>query len=152
MGSPDLNRRFASIGLEQPKHAHNVGSVLRAAGVYGAKMVAMTGVRSKWVRSAADTNSTWTSIPVIRGDVLMDMTPFGAVPVAVDLVEGAVPLPEFEHPDRAFYIFGPEDGTLGKRVLDRCKHTIYVPTDGCMNLAATVNVVLYDRMAKERLT
>jgi tRNA(Leu) C34 or U34 (ribose-2'-O)-methylase TrmL len=26
---------------------------------------------------------------------------------------------------------------------------VYVPTIGCMNLAATVNVVLYDRLAKE---
>ncbi|HEJ2451415.1 TPA: TrmH family RNA methyltransferase, partial [Vibrio cholerae] len=25
---------------------------------------------------------------------------------------------------------------------------VYVPTHGCMNLAATVNVVLYDRLAK----
>jgi tRNA(Leu) C34 or U34 (ribose-2'-O)-methylase TrmL len=25
---------------------------------------------------------------------------------------------------------------------------VYIPTVGCMNLAATVNVVLYDRMAK----
>jgi tRNA(Leu) C34 or U34 (ribose-2'-O)-methylase TrmL len=25
---------------------------------------------------------------------------------------------------------------------------VYIPTTGCMNLAATVNVVLYDRMAK----
>ena len=29
-----------------------------------------------------------------------------------------------------------------------CEETIYIPTEGCMNLAATVNVVLYDRMAK----
>jgi tRNA(Leu) C34 or U34 (ribose-2'-O)-methylase TrmL len=25
---------------------------------------------------------------------------------------------------------------------------VYIPTVGCMNLAATVNVVLYDRLAK----
>ncbi len=25
---------------------------------------------------------------------------------------------------------------------------VYIPTIGCMNLAATVNVVLYDRLAK----
>jgi hypothetical protein len=26
---------------------------------------------------------------------------------------------------------------------------VYIPTIGCMNLAATVNVLLYDRMAKQ---
>ncbi len=27
-------------------------------------------------------------------------------------------------------------------------HVVYVPTRHCMNLAATVNVVLYDRLSK----
>lgn len=34
--------------------------------------------------------------------------------------------------------------------MNGCRDIIYVPTNGCMNLAATVNVILYDRMAKER--
>ncbi len=45
-------------------------------------------------------------------------------------------------------MFGPEDGTLGDDVLSWCRDVIYVPTRYCMNLAATVNVVLYDRMQK----
>ena len=69
--------------------------------------------------------------------------------VAIELVEGAKELPSYAHPLRAFYIFGPEDGTLGKSVLSWCRDVVMVPTAHCMNLAATVNVVLYDRMAKE---
>ena len=46
------------------------------------------------------------------------------------------------------YVFGPEDGTLGKRVTDWCRDVVYVPTNYCMNLAATANVILYDRMSK----
>src|SRR5690606_30290164 len=72
------------------------------------------------------------------------------VPVAVDLLEGATPLCEYTHPERAFYIFGPEDGTLGKAVTSWCRDVVYIPTNYCMNLAATVNVVLYDRLAKQR--
>lgn len=49
---------------------------------------------------------------------------------------------------RAFYVFGPEDGTLGSKVLDWCPHRVMVPTRMCMNLAETVNVILYDRVAK----
>ena len=71
------------------------------------------------------------------------------MPVAVDIIEGAIPLPEYKHPERAFYIFGAEDATLGKRVLGWCRDVVYIPSNGCMNLAATVNVVLYDRLAKE---
>ncbi|HGH6014390.1 TPA: TrmH family RNA methyltransferase [Vibrio mimicus] len=32
--------------------------------------------------------------------------------------------------------------------VDQAHHVVYVSTHGCMNLAATVNVVLYDRLAK----
>jgi tRNA(Leu) C34 or U34 (ribose-2'-O)-methylase TrmL len=47
------------------------------------------------------------------------------------------------------YIFGPEDGSLPQSVVDQCEHVVFIPTTGCMNLAATVNVVLYDRLAKQ---
>lgn len=78
----------------------------------------------------------------------MDMVPYGSIPVAVDLVDGALPLPRFTHPQSAFYIFGPEDGTLSRRIVKACAHAVMVPTAFCMNLAATVNVVLYDRAVK----
>ncbi|CAM37527.1 conserved hypothetical protein [Leishmania braziliensis MHOM/BR/75/M2904] len=101
--------------------------------------------------------------------------------VAVELVEGAVPLPFYEHPfghltrqetmqrarngaaprekDAAFtaaplpmvfYVFGAEDGTLSAHHLQHdVDDVVFIPTTGSMNLAATVNVLLYDRLAKE---
>lgn len=138
---------YAGIGLDNPKNDINVGAVMRAAGVYGAAFVAASGKRYK--SASSDTAKAYKDIPLMRPDDVFDLMPFDCVPVAVDLVEGAIPLPEYQHPERAYYIFGAEDGTLGKRVLSRCRDVIYVPTNGCMNLAATVNVVLYDRMAKQ---
>lgn len=141
-------RGYAAIGLVCPKTPANVGSALRAAHVYGAGLVVIEKPRCQ-IRSATDTMNAYRHIPVQRVEDLHAVIPFDCVPVAVDLVEGAEPLPDFKHPQRAFYVFGPEDGTLGKKHLDWCKHRIMIPTHGCMNLAATVNVVLYDRMAKQ---
>lgn len=138
---------FASIGLVRPKNPMNIGGVLRGAFCYGAKLVAIQGDRTP-IRHAADTPQAWQHIPVLRGNDLRALIPYDAVPVAVDLVEGAVQLPAFQHPKRAFYVFGPEDGTLGTETLSWCPLRVMVPTAMCMNLAATVNVVLYDRMAK----
>lgn len=143
-------RGFASIGLHCPKDGFNIGGVLRAAHCYGAASIAISGQRitSKHINHATNTVKAHRHIPVMRGD-LRDMIPFGAVPIAVDLVDDATSLPGFKHPTAAFYIFGPEDGTLGKAILDFCPERVMVPTSFCMNLAATVNVVLYDRLAKQ---
>jgi tRNA(Leu) C34 or U34 (ribose-2'-O)-methylase TrmL len=142
-------RGFAAIGLFNPKTTHNVGSVLRAAGCYGVSLVAKTGQRYR--NAPTDTMKDFRHLPLLQVEDLFEVIPYDCVPVAVDLIDGAQSLPEYKHPERAFYIFGPEDGTLGKAITDRCRDKVYVPTNGCMNLAATVNVILYDRLAKQIL-
>lgn len=141
------HRGYAAIGLFNPKNSLNVGSALRAAGCYQASMVAVTGHRSG--TRCTDTQKAYRHIPLLHVDDLKSVIPFDCVPVAVDLIPGATPLHQYRHPERAFYIFGPEDGTLGERITSWCRDVVYVPTHYCMNLAATTNVVLYDRLAKQ---
>jgi tRNA(Leu) C34 or U34 (ribose-2'-O)-methylase TrmL len=132
-----------------PKTPDNIGGALRAAGCYGASLVVLGGPRPERLsRLPADTQRAWRHIPHVLVNDVFDALPFETVPVAVDLIEGARELPRYRHPERAFYIFGPEDGTLGPEVVNRCRDKIVVPTRFCMNLAATVNVILYDRAAK----
>ena len=95
-----------------------------------------------------DTKQMTQQIPLTGVDDLLAHIPEEAAVICVDLVEGAVALPEFDHPQNAFYIFGPEDGTVSQAVVDRADAVVYIPTRGCLNLAATVNVVMYDRAAK----
>lgn len=139
-------RGYAAIGLHQPKDPGNVGSVLRAAGCFGASMVAITGQR--YFRSSTDTQKAWKHIPMLQTEDLLSVVPFGCVPVAVEFIKSARSLPTYLHPERAFYIFGPEDGSLPPELVATCRDVVYVPTEFCMNLAATVNVLLYDRMVK----
>lgn len=142
-------RGFAAIGLDNPKCPANIGGVLRACGCYGAKLVVIAGPRPGRLSGlSTDTQKAWRHIPHILVNDVFDAIPYDAVPVAVDLIDGATPLFRYCHPERAFYIFGAEDATLGKRIIDRCRDKIMIPTNYCMNLASTVNVVLYDRAAK----
>jgi tRNA(Leu) C34 or U34 (ribose-2'-O)-methylase TrmL len=142
-------RGYSIVALEQPKTPENIGAVLRAACCYDVEIVFNTGRRFR--KSKTDVFKGTRHIPFIQTEDLHACIPFDCVPVAVEMVEGARPLPKYTHPERAFYIFGPEDGSLGKRITSWCRDIIYIPTNGCMNLAATVNVVLYDRMAKGRV-
>jgi tRNA(Leu) C34 or U34 (ribose-2'-O)-methylase TrmL len=141
-----MTRGFAAIGLHCPKDRHNVGSALRAAGCYEAAFVAYTGNRYRPV--GTDTQKFFRHAPLLRVDSIEQAIPYDCVPVAVDLVEGAVPLNDYVHPESAIYIFGPEDGTLGANVLSKCRDRVMIPTRFCLNLGATVNTVLYDRMVK----
>lgn len=143
----------AHIGLTDPKTPDNVGAVMRAAGCYEAVSVSYTGERfnkaiARGQKLHTDTKNVSRRIPLQHISTFMEAIPEGATPVAIELVEGASSLIEYQHPKNAYYIFGPEDKSLSKEVVAWCKDVIYVPTVGCMNLAATVNVVLYDRTAK----
>lgn len=139
-------RGFAAIGLVDAKFPPNIGHVMRAAGCYRAAMVAVSGGRYR--HTPIDTGKFHRHIPLVEVGDVMDAMPVGAVPVAIEITGGAVSLVDFDHPEQAFYIFGPEDGSIPAPVLDKCQHVVSIPTSHCMNLAATVNVVLFDRMAK----
>lgn len=139
-------RGYACVGLDRPKNPWNVGGVLRACGAFGVAMVAATGKR--YERAATDTGAAYRHLPLVHGDDLRALIPFDCVPVAIELVPGALPLATYRHPERAFYVLGPEDGSIHPDVLAWCRDVVYVPTAHCLNLAATANVVLYDRCAK----
>jgi len=148
-----MKEHSVTIGLSNPKSPSNVGAVMRAAGCFQADAVLYTGERyPRAAKFITDTKDRSRDIPLTGVTCLLENIPKNAKLVCVELVEGATPLPEYRHPDRAFYLFGPEDGTLGQEIIDRADDVVYVPTIGCLNLAATVNVVLYDRLAKSEQT
>lgn len=146
-------RGFACVALHNPKNSVNVGGVLRAAGVYGAAMVVCSGERIPfgYRRSATDTMKAYRHMPLLAVADLRAVVPFDCIAVGVDLIDDALPLPSYAHPERAFYVFGPEDGTLDDTVTSWCRDVVHIPTRRCMNLAACVNVVLYDRLAKKSI-
>lgn len=123
-------RGYAVIGLFTPKNSLNVGSVLRAAGCYGARMVVVSGERPKRYlkRVQTDTQKAYRHLPLIGCNDLRELVPFDCVPVAVECLVNAKPLYAYTHPERAFYVFGPEDGTLGKEVTSWCRDLVYIPT------------------------
>ena len=142
-----------SIGLINPKSPDNVSAVMRAAGNFRVDSIFYTGKRyPRALMRNPDlpdmSRKVSQSVPLSEVTFMIDDVPADMSIVCVEFAENAIPLPEYQHPPNAFYIFGPEDGTISQDVIDRADAVVYVPTNGCMNLAATVNVVLYDRLTK----
>ena len=143
-------RGFACIALDRPTDLVNVGHALRASFCYGARLLILGGdtLPGALAKIVTDPNRAYRHIPVIRADSVLDAVPEACDLVSVELDPDARPLMEFIHPERACYVFGPENGSLATEIAERSQHKIMIPTTTALNLGMTVNTVLYDRLAK----
>lgn len=143
-----------AIGLYNPKHARNVGMVLRLASCYGIKQLWFTGNRvslneEKGKRLPREERMKgYKNVELYHFDYLFDCFDSDIVPVAIEVRDNSEPLHTFEHPEKALYVFGPEDGSIPSHYLQHCHRFVVIPTRHCLNLATAVSTVLWDRFVK----
>ena len=149
----NIRGTYCAIGLSNPKSPLNVGSVVRACGCFSADHIFYTG--SRYDRAEpfyTDTANRRGEIPLSNIECLTAAPVSDTVRiVCIELCENAKPLTDYRHPQEALYLFGPEDYSLSQETIDRADDVVFIPTTGCLNLSASVNLVLYDRMAKSTL-
>jgi len=142
-----------AVALVDPKFPHHVGAAVRAASCYGVRQVWFSGDRvrldgAKRQRLPREERMRgYKDVEVRHADQFFYAFE-DAVPVAVELRRNAESLIDFVHPEHALYVFGPEDGSLGRATLAQCHRFLVIPTRHCANLSAAVYTVLYDRHAK----
>lgn len=146
-----------SIALVNPKNAVNVGMVVRLASCYGFKQVWWTGNRvnldleGKRRLPREERMKGYADVDMIQHDMFLDQFDRDVVPVAIEVRDNSENLFEFEHPEKAVYIFGPEDGSIHKPYLVKCHRFVVIPTKHCLNLATAVSTVMWDRAYKQYL-
>jgi len=116
-----MKKTQVSLGLVNPKSPDNVGSVLRAAANYGVDNVFYTGDRypraiERKARTVDMSRKVSKDVMITQKDSLLDVATENMRIVCVEFVVNAIPLPEYEHPDSALYIFGPEDGSIDQSI------------------------------------
>jgi len=147
----------AHIILNRPKFPHNVGGALRAASCFDAESVWFTGERfstrsTKGNRLPREERMKgYSDVDLRQGEYPFDFFP-NHIPIAIEVRENSEQLPDFEHPEDAVYVFGPEDGSIQRSYLRHCHRFVVIPTKHCTNLAAAVYITLYDRMMKRLLS
>lgn len=160
------------IILQNPKYPENLAGVIRASACLGDAMpVIWTGDRLD--RAMGRVKALSAGHGLARKERLMrefrhpdykyvqwensnkpfdlarEMLGSNIVPVCIE-VDGTEDLTTFDHPRNAVYVFGPEDGSVDQVFRRLCHRFVTIPTTHCLNLAATVNVVLADRLMKQR--
>lgn len=141
--------------LINPKYSHNLAAAIRAASCFGISRLIWTGARvdpgpldrlPREERMKGYRDVSWSHHERPFDHFRSDM-----IPVCVELLENSEPLTTFAHPDRALYIFGPEDGGVPQVYRRLCHRFVHIQAHHCLNLAAAINVVLHDRKAKRQL-
>lgn len=144
-----MTRGYFGIGTVNMKTKVNYGTLFRSARCFGADFIFLIGRRFK--KQCSDTMRSERHMPLFEyptPEDFLNHIPYGCQPIGVEITDNARWLPEFQHPERAVYILGPEDGDLPHVLLDRCVSVLQIPTSYCLNVAVAGSIVLYDRISK----
>lgn len=144
-----------AIALVNPKYPRNVAAIIRLASCWKFPQVWFTGNRVTLDDSERlpreERMKGYQNVELIQNDYFFDQFDKTVTPVAVEVRENSENLFEFEHPENALYVFGPEDGSIPRVTLQHCHRFVVIPSRHCLNLATAVSTVLYDRAYKNFL-
>ena len=143
---------YFEIGVFQPKHWENVGTLWRSAWQLGAAGIFTIG-GSKPKHQITDVLRVDKRIPLRcydDFDAFLAARPQGAQLVGVEM--GGEPLKSFVHPVRAVYLLGSEVDGLPREVLSKCQHVVEIESVNyaSFNVAVSGSLVMYHRLINKK--
>ena len=145
-----MNKRgYFGIGIFHGKTETNIGTLWRSAAILGADFIFTIGRRYR--QQCSDTMKAPRHIPLYNYkdyDDFFAHVPYDCPVVAVELSDNSIPLEKYVHPERCIYLLGAEDHGLPENILNRCRETVQLIGDYCMNVATAGSIVMYDRAVK----
>lgn len=140
-------RGYYEVGVYNPKHEVNVGTLWRSAYQCGASGIFTIGRR--WSQQSSDTVKAWKHVPMRNYSDIEDMVamiPYSCQLIGVEM--GGEPLRQFSHPERAVYLLGAEDNGLPADVLRRCVRVVSIEAlrTESYNLAVAGSIVMWHRL------
>ncbi|HWB46215.1 MAG TPA: RNA methyltransferase [Hyphomicrobiaceae bacterium] len=146
-GLPPLPRGYFAIGAERISKSLNLGNLMRSAHAFGASFTFTIGATYQALEARADTSKARAHLPHYEWGEVADLKlPERCRLVGVELLDDAIDLPSFHHPQRAAYVLGPEQGALSAALLARCDYIVRIPSSFCVNVATAGAIVMYDRI------
>ncbi|WP_292835641.1 RNA methyltransferase [Microbacterium sp.] len=144
----DERRHLFHVAIENWQHDMNIGSIVRSANAFGAAEVHIIGKR-RWNRRGAMVTDRYqhvrhhADVAVFRSWAAAEGIPI----VAVDNVEGSVPVNRADLPERCVLLFGQEGPGLSAEALAAAEAVIEITQYGStrsINASAAAAVVMYE--------
>ncbi|KAJ1683435.1 hypothetical protein LUZ63_021352 [Rhynchospora breviuscula] len=144
----DERRHPFHVAIENWQHDLNIGSIVRSANAFLADTVHIIG-RRRWNRRGAMVTDRYQHV-VHHDDVgaFAEWARVEGMPVvAVDNVEGSVPLDRADLPERCVLLFGQEGPGLSPEALEAASGVVEITQYGStrsINAGAAAAVVMYE--------
>lgn len=143
------NRGYFGVGCLNMKNSLNYGTLFRTAKIFNADFMFLIGKR--FVKQSSDTTKSWRHIPMFEYEDFEDFNshrPYNCQLVGIELMETAISLNKFTHPQRACYLLGAEDNGLTEEAIKACQHIVVLPGNESLNVSVAGSIVLYDRITR----
>jgi tRNA G18 (ribose-2'-O)-methylase SpoU len=148
----DKRRHNFSVLISNKFNDFNIGTVIRNCNAFLAKQILIYG-RKKFDRRGAVGTYLYENIKHYDtvDDILDDNS---GIIVAVDNVEGAVPIEDFDWPsEHTIMVFGQEQVGIPPELLERADHVVYIKQFGSvrsLNVGCASAIAMYD-YCKQRI-
>jgi len=144
----DTHRHPFHVAIENWQHDMNIGSIVRSANAFLADTVHIIG-RRRWNKRGAMVTDRYQH--VVHHEDVATFTAWAAaegIPIiAVDNVEGAVPVDKAELPERCVLLFGQEGPGLTEEAIAAASGHIEITQYGStrsINASAAGAVIMYE--------
>lgn len=143
----DSTRHPFHVAIENWQHDLNIGSIVRSANAFGAEAVHIIG-RRRWNKRGAMVTDRYQHVthhPDVES--FLEWSSREHLPLlAIDNVEGSVPIERFELPARCVFLFGQEGPGLSAEALAAADATLEISQFGStrsINASAAAAVVMH---------
>ncbi|KQO81136.1 hypothetical protein ASF17_13560 [Frigoribacterium sp. Leaf263] len=150
----DAHRHPFHVAIENWQHDMNIGSIVRSANAFAADTVHIVG-RRRWNKRGAMVTDRYQHV-VHHPDVesFLAWSQEAGLPVlAVDNVEGSVPIETFDLPERCVLLFGQEGPGLSDEALAASEAVLEISQFGStrsINASAAAAVVMHAWVRQHR--
>ena len=144
----DRRRHPFHVAIENWQHDFNIGSIVRSANAFLAETVHIIG-RRRWNKRGAMVTDRYQH--VVHHDTVDDFVAWadaeGLTVIAIDNVEGSVPVNTAELPERCVFVFGQEGPGLSPEALAAASGIVEITQYGStrsINAGAAAAVIMYE--------